>query len=85
MQRVTSLPGGLILVQVNRMGPYEVVENRRFRKIRRRDSYLLSARTGAGVYVGPGLPEVLHATERRLFVIDTVDELDYVILRTYGW
>lgn len=85
VQRLTSLPGGLILVQVNRMGPYELVEDRRLRRVRRRDSYLLSAHTGTGVYVGPGLPEVVHATERRLFAIDTDDELDYVILRTYGW
>ncbi len=85
VQRLTSLPGGLILVQVNRMGPYEEVDGSRLRKVRTRDSYLLSARTGAGVYVGPGLPEVLHATERKLFVMDTDDELDYVILRTYAW
>ena len=85
VQRLTSLPGGLILVQVNRMGPYEVVDSRRFRTVRRRDSYLLSASTGVGVYVGPGLPEVLHATDHRLFVMDAHDELDYVILRTYRW
>lgn len=85
VQRLTSLPGGLILVQVNRMGPYEESDGSRLRKVRRRDSYILSAHTGAGVYVGPGLPEVLHATERRLFVMDTDDELDYVILRTYAW
>ena len=58
------------------MGPYEEVDGSRLRKVRTRDSYLLSARTGAGVYVGPGLPEVLHATERKLFVMDTDDELD---------
>ena len=85
VQTLTSLPGGLILVQVNRMGPYEVVDDRRLRTVRRRDSYLLSAHTGTGVYVGPGLPAVVHATERRLFAMDTDDELDYVILRTYGW
>ena len=67
------------------MGPYQEVDGSRLRKVSRRDSYLLSARTGAGVYVGPGLPEVLHATERRLFVIDMDDELDYMILRTYAW
>ena len=85
VQTLTSLPGGLMLVQVNRMGPYEVVDDRRLRKVRRRDSYLLHARTGTGVYVGAGLPEVVHATERSLFAMDTDDELDYVILRTYGW
>ena len=85
VQRLTSLPGGLFLVQVYRRGPYELVDDRRVRKILRRDSYLLSARTGAGVYVGPGLPEVLHATEGRLFVMDTDDELEYAILRAYTW
>ena len=85
VQRLTSLPGGLFLVQVYRRGPYESVDDRRVRKILRRDSYLLSARTGAGVYVGPGLPEVLHATDGRLFVMDTDDELEYAILRAYAW
>lgn len=85
VQSLTSLPWGLILVQVNRMGPYEEIDGRRVRKVRRRDSYLLSARTGAGVYVGQGLPEVLHATEGKLFVMDTDDELDYVIMRAYRW
>lgn len=85
VQSLTSLPGGLILVQVNRMGPYEEIDGRRVRKILGRDSYLLSARTGTGVYVGPGLPEILHATGGRLFVMDTADELGYVILRAYAW
>ncbi len=85
VQSLTAIPGGLILVQVNRMDPFEVVDGRRVAQIRRRDSYLLSARTGAGVYVGSELPEVLHATDRRLFVMDADVDVGYVILKSYLW
>lgn len=85
VQSLTAMPGGLILVQVNRTGPFEVIDGRRVSEIRRRDSYLLSARTGAGVYVGSELPEVLHATDRRLFVMDADIDVGYVILRSYLW
>ena len=85
VQSLTTIPGGLILVQVNRMGPLEEVDGRTVSQIRRRDSYLLSARTGAGVYVGSGLPEVLHATDRRLFVMDADVDVGHVILKSYLW
>ena len=85
VQRLISLPGGLFLVQVLRMGATEMVDGRAITRVQRSDSYLLSARTGAGVYVGPDLPEVLHATEERLFVVHAHDELDYVFLSAYRW
>ena len=91
VQRLTSLPGGVVLVQVARMGPSESVGGRTIRRVRRRDSYLLSARTGVGVYVGSELPEVLHATATRLFAVDAGveinggTEVNYLLLKTYEW
>lgn len=85
VQKPIWLPGGLFLVQVIRRGPFREVDGRTLRKILRRDSYILAARSGVGVYVGPDLPEVLHVTEGRLFAMEADDELGHVILATYQW
>lgn len=62
-----------VLVQVARVGAPVVERGSRRWPIERFDSFLVSARTGDGVYVGSDLGHVLAATESRLVVVDQDD------------
>lgn len=61
------------LVQVARVGAPVVERGSRRWPIERIDSFLVSARTGDGVFVGSDLGHVLAAAESRLVVVDQDD------------
>lgn len=63
---VTTMPEGMVLVQVARIDAAE--KGVRWRRIRRRDTYVVSVSDGQGLYVGDRLPLVLHADAGRLYV-----------------
>lgn len=56
-------PGGLVIVQTARLTPESIRERKEFDELR---TYVLSARTGEGVYVGSHLPRISAVTATRV-------------------
>lgn len=54
-ESLAAAPGGLVVVQTARITPESVRANREYAELR---TYVLSARTGEGVYVGNHLPRI---------------------------
>ena len=60
---------GLFLVQVNRIGPASEENGRQRRQVYRRDTYVVLAASGSGVYVGEGLPHIIGVSADRIQAI----------------
>lgn len=59
-----AMPGGYVIVQTGRQTAESVEDRREYAELR---TYLVSAQTGEGVYVGNHLPRVGAVTNRHLF------------------
>jgi len=77
-----GLPDGVFMVQVNRMGPREVEDGRVFIPVERRDTYVLLAESGVGLYVGKGLPHIIGVSGAMLQAVES-DPVPRVT--NYGW
>ncbi len=87
--KIVPLPPRMVLIEVTLIGRLRAVEGRAVAETERVDYYLLSDLTGAGIYVGSDVPNILHASERRLFV-DAPEEIadadaSYPQLEVYEW
>lgn len=56
-------PGGMVIVQTARLTPESIRERKEYHELR---TYVLSARTGEGVYVGSHLPRISAVTATRV-------------------
>jgi hypothetical protein len=56
-------PGGLVIVQTARLTPESIKERKEYHELR---TYVVSARTGEGVYVGSHLPRISAVTATRV-------------------
>lgn len=81
---LNALPGGMGLMQVARLEPQELVRGRSIRRISRFDTYVFDTSSGGGLYVGPGLPRILHATQRQFFAMQS-DSASGPRLTAWAW
>lgn len=80
---LVELTGGALVVQVARVGAR--VEGTGSSPIERTDTFLVSTRTGEGVYVGVDPPQLLDATEDLLIAVEAEERTGLPRLIALRW